>query len=149
MCHSVRAAATAAAALGHFVKPRAPPLRCAIRAYCLHEGGAQARNAEGQLPHQTRAHLSRLQGSRHLVSLSCVVHMQRPISDRRPVPTCSNGGAGAAPPPVAARLRPSLGLLMHATLLVAPQLALHAHLGSLWLNFAIAAGARRQRSPRA
>ncbi|PSC75331.1 Adenine phosphoribosyltransferase 1, chloroplastic [Micractinium conductrix] len=52
-----------------------------------------------------------------------------------------NGGAGAAPPPVAARLRPSLGLLMHATLLVAPQLALHAHLGSLWLNFAIAAGA--------
>lgn len=41
---------------------------------------------------------------------------------------------------VAARLRPGVGLAIHAALLAAPQLGLQAHVGTLWLNAALAAG---------
>ncbi|KAL4447866.1 hypothetical protein ABPG75_005085 [Micractinium tetrahymenae] len=42
--------------------------------------------------------------------------------------------------PAAGRLRFPLGLMLNLILLVAPQLGLHGHLGSLWLNSVIAAG---------
>lgn len=59
-----------------------------------------------------------------------------------PLP-CSGGSSGAAAGahPAVGRLRPRLGLLLNAILLIGPQLDLHPHLGSWWLNSVIAAGA--------
>ena len=47
--------------------------------------------------------------------------------------------------PAAGRLRAPLGILVNFVLLVAPQLGLHGHLGSLWLNSVIAAGTSLER----
>lgn len=51
-------------------------------------------------------------------------------------------GAGSATSPAAVRApAPLLGTAIHLILLVVPQLGLHAHLGSTWLNAVIAGGA--------
>ena len=75
----------------------------------------------------------------------------RPLSlsrlTRSPAPPLHDHSHGDAHPassgdghPADGRLRSGIGVVVNALLLLAPQLNLHPHLGSLWLNSVIAAG---------